>query len=214
MYLRSLQLAREGMLRAPEGAPTGGDPVPAVVPVVPVATPARGSVPEVYSNDFVRAALAERDALKATVAATESKAAEARAAADKVAAEARAASEKAVKDAEANVTRASKALDDRLIRAEVKATAVEAGLAHPDFLKLVDTSAAKVNADGDVVLPEGFWAKVKADLPHLFATTGADKGTTSQTRAAPKPAAAAVKHVRDMTPEEASAAEAAILSRR
>ncbi len=213
MYLRSQLLSGAAFLRAPEGGPTG-DPTPAVVPVVPVATPGRASVPEVYSSEFVRAALAERDSLKAAVAATESKAAEARAAADKVADEARAASEKAVREAEANVTKAAKALDDRLIRAEVKATAVEAGLAHPDFLRLIDTSAAKVNEDGDVVLPEGFWAKIKADLPHLFAATGADRGTTSQPRATPKPAAAVTKHVRDMTPEEATAAEAALLSRR
>ncbi len=214
MNFRSQLLAGAAFLREADNGGAGGNPTPTATPVVPVATPARASVPEVYSTDFVRAALAERDALKASVAATESKAAEARAAADKVADEARTASEKAVREAEANVTRASKALDDRLIRAEVKATAVEAGLAHPDFLKLVDTSAAKVNADGDVVLPEGFWAKVKADLPHLFQATGADRGTTSQTRSTPKPAAAAVKHVRDMTPEEATAAEAAILSRR
>lgn len=208
MYLRSLQLAREGMLRAPEGAPTG-DPTPAVVPVVPVV-PARGSVPEVYSTDFVRQVLAERDALKSAASATEKAASEARAAADKIADEARAASEKAVREAEANVHKAAKALDDRLVRAEVRATAAAAGIAHLDFLKLVDTSEVKVNADGEVAIPEGFWAGVKAKLPHLFGTTGADKGTTSQPRATPKPADPNAKKAADMSPAEFKAAMARI----
>lgn len=212
MYLRSLQLARAGIAREADTGGAGGSPTPAVTPAVPAAP--RTSVPETYSADFVRAALAERDSLRSVVAATESKAAEARAAAEKVATEARVASETAVREAEARVTGAAKALDERLIRAEVKLGAVEAGLAHPDFLKLIDTSTVKVGEDGEVVVPEGFWAAVKSKLPHLFAVTGADRGTTSQTKAAPKPAAAAIKHVRDMTDVEAAAAEAALLARR
>ncbi|MGI4793130.1 MAG: hypothetical protein ACRYG8_03410 [Janthinobacterium lividum] len=205
MYLRTLQLARAGLARDADTGGAGGNPAPAVVvPVVPAAP--RSSVPEVYTAEFVRAALAERDALKASVAKTEAKASEAKAAADKVADEARAASEKAVRDAEANVTKAAKALDDRLIRAEVRATAVAAGLAHLDFVKLVDTSAWKVDADGEVAVPEGFWAKVKADLPHLFAATGADRGTTSQTKAPPKPADPNRKSAKDMTAAEFKAA--------
>ena len=208
MYLRSLQLARAGYLRAPEGGPTG-DPTPAVTAVAPVV-PARASVPEVYSADFVRQVLAERDALKSAASATEKAASEAKAAADKVADEARAASEKAARDAETRVTKAAKALDDRLIRAEVKLTGMAAGLAHPDFLKLVDTSAVKVGEDGEAVVPEGFWADVKSKLPHLFAVTGADRGTTSQTRAAPKAADPNAKKAADMTPAEFKSAMARI----
>lgn len=213
-YLRSLQLARAGFVREADTGGAGGNPAPAVVPVAVPVAPAKASVPETYSADFVRAALAERDSLKASVAATEKAASEAKAAAEKIAGEARTASEKAARDAEARVTKAAKALDDRIIRSEVKLTGLAAGLAHPDFLKLIDTSTVTVGEDGEAIVPEGFWAKVKADLPHLFASTGADKGTTSQTRNAPKPASVSTKHVRDMTPAEADAAEAALLSRR
>ena len=209
MYLRSLQLARAGMLRAPEGGPTG-DPTPAVVPVAPTPAPARASVPEVYSAEFIRSVMAERDALKSAASATEKVASEARAAADKAADEARAASEKAVKEAEGAVTKAAKAFSDRLIRAEVRTTATAAGLAHMDFLKLVDTSAVTVSDDGEVTIPKGFWEKVKADLPHLFQATGADRGTTSQTKGTPKPAEANRRKAADMSDADYKAALARI----
>ncbi|MBB3175590.1 hypothetical protein FHR90_003452, partial [Endobacter medicaginis] len=98
----------------------------------------------------------------------------------------------------------------RLIDAELKAGSIAAGLAHPDFLKLVDKSAVSVDADGAVAVPADFWAGVKASLPHLFTATGADRGTTSNPAAAPKPAPAGMKKATEMSDAEFKAALARI----
>ena len=194
---------QSGVLREAEGSPSGAP----AAPVAPIAPAPRGSVPDHYSQDFIRGVLAERDALKS---AADKAASEASAAAEA----ARAASDKAVREAEERIAKTERSIKHRLVSAEVRATGLAAGIAHADFLRIIDTSHWKVNDDGEVTAPEGFWAKTKADLPHLFQATGADRGTTSQPTPPPKPADPNRKSAKDMTPAEFKAAMARIAAGR
>ncbi|MGY0482593.1 phage scaffolding protein [Endobacter medicaginis] len=176
--------------------------------------PAAAPEPATFSTDYVRELRAENKGyrLKASEFEQKLKAAEAAVAQHVAAAEAAAKSH-----AEALQKRVSELQDgfhQRLIDAELKAGSIAAGLAHPDFLTLIDKSAVSVDADGAVQVPTDFWSGVKASLPHLFTATGADKGTTSNPAAAPKPAPSTVKHVSEMSAEEYAAAEAALLKQR
>ena len=177
-------------------------------------TPTTPPEPATFSVDYVRELRAENKGYRLKAQQLEAAATEAKNAAEKAATDLVAATAKAAKDIEARVAEVSTAAAQRLVRAEIKAGATAAGLAHMDFLKLIDTSKVAVGEDGEVVVPESFWADVKAKLPHLFAQTGADKGTTSNPAVPPKPATTGTKHVSEMTPEEAAAAEAALLARK
>jgi hypothetical protein len=126
-------------------------------------------------------------------------------------AEAEAALAKVREDADLATKNASTAFSDRLIRAEVRAGAIAAGIGHQDYVSLLDTSAIKVDDKGDVVVPASFWADAKAAKAHLFTRTGAEAGKTTST--SPTPAAAdagAKKHVSQMTADEIRAARARI----
>jgi hypothetical protein len=68
------------------------------------------------------------------------------------------------------------------IDAALKAEARRALLLDDDLLKLIDTSAMRVEADGSVRGAAELLAQLKIDKPHLFS-----------------------KHAREMTPQEASA---------
>jgi hypothetical protein len=56
----------------------------------------------------------------------------------------------------------------RVIRSELKAAAIEAGIVELDALKLVDLSEVKVTEDGDVVGIKEALSKAKEDKPYLF----------------------------------------------
>ena len=106
-------------------------------------------------------------------------------------------------EADGKIASVRKGFEDSLKRAELLATSTAAGLAHADFLRLIDTSAVTVGDDGKVSVPATFWSDIKTAMPHLFgAATGADRGTTSSTQTPPKPAPAGVKKAKDMSPEE------------
>jgi hypothetical protein len=74
-------------------------------------------------------------------------------------------------------------------------------------LKLLDTSAVKVGADGAVVIPEKFFEQAKAAKPYLFTLTGAEKGTTSSTSEPPPSGDPGLKLAKDMTDAELQAFE-------
>ena len=193
MHLRHLQLAR---MLAPEDGGAGGSGA------TPPATPPAPAAAQTFSHEYVRELREENKGWRLKASEMEKNATEARALADKAVADAKAASEKASKDADERVTTHTSATNARLVRAEIRAGATAAGLGHPDFLKLIDTSAVKVGEDGEVQVPEGFWAEAKSRLPHLFAATGADKGTTSHPSAPPKPAPTAQRSAKDMSKDE------------
>ena len=193
-------------------------------PAVP-ASAAPASSQDVFPAAYVRelrdetkgyrlkAEAAEKAASEAK-AAVEAAKAEGKTAAEKAAADLAAALKKSEDDVKAKFTEATERANAKLVRAEVKVGAAAAGLAHPDFIKLLDTSKFTVDEDGEVVVPKDFWTDLKAAQPHLFAATGADKGTTSNPAATPKPAAQTGKHARDMTDAEADAALKALVSAR
>lgn len=115
--------------------------------------------------------------------------------------------------AAAEIERANKmareAADARVIRAELKAAAMAAGMVDLDAIRIIDTSAVRLNDAGDVVLPDGFFAAVKAAKPYLFG-----QPSTSSTAAAPPAKPPTAKDAREMTADEWRAARAEAVRRR
>ena len=97
----------------------------------------------------------------------------------------------------------------RLVRAELKAEAVRAGIVDLDGLKLLDLSAARLNDKGEVEGAATLLATLKREKPWLFAPH------SSSSTAAPPPAAPAkTKMATEMSDAEYRAARAALLKRR
>lgn len=117
-------------------------------------------------------------------------------------AEAHTAAEQAKKDAEDRVTAAEKAAGERILRAELKAAAKDAGMIDLDGLKLADLSKVKLNDKGDIEGAEELFAQLKESKPYLFGTTG----STSSTEKPPKkPDHGKPKNVNEMTDAERAA---------
>ena len=99
--------------------------------------------------------------------------------------------------------------ENRLIRAELKAEAVRAGILDLDGLKLVDTSSVKLNETGDVEGAAQLVAQLRQSKPWLFGAA------SSSSRAMPPPAQPArQKRATEMTEAEWRAARAEIVRRR
>lgn len=140
----------------------------------------------------------------------ENKSVRVKAKADTEAAEKRAtdaaAAEKAAKDA---ATAAKTAADDRILRAELKAVAIKAGMVDVDGLKLADLTKVKLNDKGEVEGGEALIEDLKKNKPYLF---GQDGTNTSAAGGSPKPAdAGAGKKATEMTKEEYDKAKGDLL---
>jgi hypothetical protein len=99
--------------------------------------------------------------------------------------------------------------ENRLIRAELKAEAVRAGILDLDGLKLVDTSGVRLNEMGDVEGAPQIIAQLRQAKPWLFGSA------SSSSIAAPPPSQPPrQKRATDMTEAEWRAARADILRRR
>jgi len=99
--------------------------------------------------------------------------------------------------------------ENRLIRAELKAEAVRAGILDLDGLKLVDTSGVRLNDMGDVEGAPQIIAQLRQAKPWLFGSA------SSSSIAAPPPSQPPrQKRATDMTEAEWRAARADILRRR
>lgn len=103
--------------------------------------------------------------------------------------------------AEAKAIEAQQAADQRIIRAELKAEALKAGMVDADGLKLADLSQVTLNEHGDVVGAAEVMTALKLAKPYLFG------GTATTSQIAPPPGKTETKpfNARNATPEELAA---------
>jgi hypothetical protein len=168
--------------------PAGGGGTP------PPPSP-RPPEPETFSKDYVRELREENKGwrLKASEQETAAKTH-------------KEAAEKAAKEADERVAAATKASNDRIIRAELKASALKAGMVDLDGLKLADLTKVTLDDKGEVQGADALMDELKKSKPYLFGAASSSNG-----KPAPKPGDPTPKHVRDMTDAEFAAAEAALL---
>jgi hypothetical protein len=112
-------------------------------------------------------------------------------------------------DKEQAVTETRTAANQRIIRAELKAAALAAGIVSVDALKMIDTSAITLDDQGEVVVPDDFWTKQKAAYPFAFG-----QPSTSSTATPPPTTPPAAKLATQMTAEEWHAARTAAVNGR
>jgi hypothetical protein len=96
--------------------------------------------------------------------------------------------------------------DTRLIRSEMKAEAIRAGIIDLDGLKLLDLSTITLNEKGEIDDAPGLMARFKKAKPWLFGTL-----SSSRLMAAPLAQPPRQKHATEMTSTEYAAARAALL---
>ena len=139
--------------------------------------------PETFSKDYVRELRAENKGwrLKAQELETQAKTAEE-------------AAKKAKEEADGTVSAANKAANDRIIRAELKAEAIKAGLVDMDALKLADLTKVTLKDDGTVEGAEALFADLKKAKPYLFGSVN-----SSSTQKAPATGDPAPKSVKDLS---------------
>jgi hypothetical protein len=112
--------------------------------------------------------------------------------------------------AEAALQRAQAESEARLIRAELKAEAIRAGMVDLDGLKLLDMSELRLNASGEVADAAAVLAKLKRAKPWLFGGGGSSSAAANP----PRPEPPRVRHANELSHEEWVAARAALLRRR
>jgi hypothetical protein len=99
--------------------------------------------------------------------------------------------------------------DTRLVRAEMKAEAIRAGMIDLDGLKLLDLSAVKLNEKGEIDDACDLMAKFKKAKPWLFGTPSSSSLLTPPVAQPPRQ-----KHATEMTNAEYAVARAALLKQR
>lgn len=110
---------------------------------------------------------------------------------------------------ERQLTAVQQETKSRLIRAELKAEALRAGMIDLDGLKLIDLSVAKLNDRGEVEGIAAMIIRIKRDKPWLFG------GVSSSSRSSAPPAQPPrQKLATEMTDAEYRAARAELLKRR
>ncbi len=97
---------------------------------------------------------------------------------------------------------------ERLVRAEMKAHAVRAGMVDLDGLKLLDTSQVTLNERDEVVGAESLMAQMRRAKPWLFGGP-----SSSSAAAAPQAMAPRSKLATEMTESEWRSARAELLRR-
>ena len=160
----------------------------------PAPTPKPAPAPtETFSREYVNELREENKRWRLTASDKET-----------IATTAATAAEKAKAEADALIAEVTTKADQRIITAELRRMADKAGLVDLDALKLFDTSAVKLDANGDVIVPDGFFDTARKAKPWAFQTS------TSNPAPAPKPGAGPEKKFADMTPEERKVASRAL----
>jgi len=98
----------------------------------------------------------------------------------------------------------------RIVRAELKAEAIRAGIVDPDGLKLLDTADIKLNKDGEVEGAGALITELKRAKPWLFGATL----SSSSAAIAPPVIPLRQKLATEMSDDEWRAARTAMLKRR
>ena len=110
------------------------------------------------------------------------------------------------KDIESKVGEANKAASARILHAELKVKAKEAGLIDMDGLKLADLSKVSLKDDGSIDGADALFAGLKESKPYLFGAPN------SSTPIVPPPVVLpAQKMAKDMNAAEYAAAKAALI---
>ena len=161
----------------------------------PPAPAPRPPEPETFSKDYVRELREENKGWRLKASEHETAA--------KVAKDAAAAAEAA---AAAKITEATSAADKRVIRAELKAEALKAGMIDLDGLQLADLSTVKLNDKGEVEGGAAAIEALKKAKPYLFG-----QANTGSTQDPPKPNTGGNKKVSEMTPAEYEAHKKAVI---
>ena len=107
--------------------------------------------------------------------------------------------------ADAKIAEISTAAEQRIIRAELKAAAKEAGMVDIDGLKMADLSTIKLNKDGEIEGVDALMKSLKESKPYLFGTPN-----TSSTAKPPEGKPTAPKKATEMSKEEYAKAKAAL----
>ncbi|MGJ7529845.1 phage scaffolding protein [Variovorax sp. GB1P17] len=113
------------------------------------------------------------------------------------------AAEKAALEADEKVKSTNTAAEQRVIRAEMKAAALKAGMVDLDGLKLADLSKIKLTEAGEVEGAEALMDELKKSKPYLFGAP-----STSNTQEPPPREKPAAKKVSEMTTAEYETAKA------
>jgi hypothetical protein len=122
------------------------------------------SKPETFSREYVTELRSENATYRTKAREAEQKAIESEVAAKKFA-------EEAAAKAEAKAAERETAANDRIVRAELKAEAIKAGMVDLDGLKLADLSKVKLNDAGEVEGADELMKALKEAKPYLFGTT-------------------------------------------
>jgi len=154
------QMMMQNRLMSPEG-----DDATHVAPTAPVV-PVQGK--ETFSREYVQELRQENATYRTRANEAEKKAQEAVDKATLAQTEAEARATKAATDADAKVKETHTAAEQRIIRAELKAEAIKAGMVDLDGLKLADLSTVKLDEKGEVVGAEDMLKALKEAKPYLF----------------------------------------------
>jgi hypothetical protein len=112
--------------------------------------------------------------------------------------------------AEAALAAAQAQAREKLIRAELKAEALRAGMIDLDGLKLLDLTQIAVDENGDVVESSAIFARLKRTKPWLFGGAASSSAAVH----APKPEPPRPRQASELSHEEWLAARAALIKRR
>lgn len=99
--------------------------------------------------------------------------------------------------------------EQRLLRAELKAEAIRAGMVDLDGLKLLDVSSLRLTSDGTAEGAAQLMGQFRKSKPWLFAGPSSSNAT-----GAPPPQQPRHKHATEMTDAEYEAARTALLKHR
>jgi len=113
-------------------------------------------------------------------------------------------------NAEAALADSQAKANERLIRAELKAEAVRAGMIDLDGLKLIDLAEVGLNQNGEVADAASILGKLKRTKPWLFANVASSSAAANP----PRPEPPRMRHASELSHEEWLAARAALLRRK